>query len=252
MAPALSESRARLDVLMAEAGIAPSRARARDAILRGHVRVDGAVVTKPGQLVSPQATISQDDPASAYVSRAALKLVAGLDTFGLLVDGRTALDVGASTGGFTEVLLQRGARHVVAIDVGHDQMHPSLKDDPRVTCLEGLNARDLAREHLGGHAIDLVVCDVSFISMRLALPPALSLAESGADGVFLVKPQFEAGRAAIGKNGLLRDPSLGERIAADMATWLADEQGWPAHPPIPSPIEGGDGNREFLLVGRKA
>lgn len=252
MSPASPEPRVRLDLLLAETGLSPSRARARDSILRGHVRVDGECVTKPGQLVRADASVALDDPAARYVSRAALKLVAALDQFGINVAGRTALDVGASTGGFTEVLLERGAAHVLAIDVGHDQMHPSLKDDPRVSAIEGLNARELTREHLENRAVDLVVCDVSFISMRLALPPALALAEPGAEGVFLVKPQFEAGRDAIGKNGLLRDPSLGARIAEDMAVWLGETQGWQAHPHIPSPIEGGDGNREYLLVGRKA
>ena len=252
MASPSADTRVRLDLLLDETGRSPSRARARDSILRGHVRVDGEPVTKPGQLVRSDASITLTDPAAYYVSRAALKLAAGLDAFGIAVEGRTALDVGASTGGFTEVLLRRGAAHVVAIDVGHDQMHPSLKDDPRVSCLEGLNARELTAEHLGGHAIDLVVCDVSFISMRLALPPALALARAGADGVFLVKPQFEAGRDAIGKNGLLRDAALGQRIAEDMALWLRETEGWNAHPPVPSPIDGGDGNREYLLVGRKA
>ncbi|WP_062231606.1 TlyA family RNA methyltransferase [Aureimonas sp. N4] len=252
MAEIAPGARVRLDQLLAERGLAQSRARARDAILRGHVRVDGTAVSKPGQLVRADAELTLDDPAARYVSRAALKLVAGLDRFGIDVQGRTALDVGASTGGFTQVLLERGAAHVIAVDVGHDQLHPSLRNDPRVTLLEGLNARDLEAEHLQGRTVDLVVCDVSFISMTLALPPALRLARSGADGVFLVKPQFEAGRDAIGKNGLLRDSALGERIAKDMALWLAQEQGWIAEPPIASPIEGGDGNREYLVIGHKA
>lgn len=252
MTSASIETRVRLDILLAERGLTPSRARARDAILRGHVRVDGAIATKPGVVVSPDAVLSLDDPSLAYVSRAALKLVAALDHFGIDPTGRTALDVGASTGGFTQVLLERGAAHVVAIDVGHDQMHPDIRHDPRVTCVEGLNARELAREHLGGRAIDLLVCDVSFISMRLALPPALDLAEAGAEGVFLVKPQFEAGRDAIGKNGLLRDPGLGETIARDAAKWLKEQGNWLPQAPIPSPIEGGDGNLEYLLAGRKA
>lgn len=245
-------SRVRLDILIAERGLAASRARARDAILRGHVKVDGVLVNKPSLNVPPESEIVLDDPAADYVSRAGLKLEAALDAFAIAVEGRTALDLGASTGGFTEVLLRRGALHVVAIDVGHGQIHPRIAADPRVTSVEGLNARDLDADDLGGRAFDLLVCDVSFISMKLALPPALELARPGTDGIFLVKPQFEAGKEAIAKNGLLRDPDSAPGIAADLADWLGHQPGWTASQPIPSPIEGGDGNREFLLAGRKS
>ncbi|MEF2070430.1 TlyA family RNA methyltransferase [Consotaella sp. CSK11QG-6] len=243
--------RLRLDQILAERGLVGSRARARDTILRGHVRVDGAVATKPGQLVASDAAIVLDDPAGSYVSRAALKLQAALDGFGIEVAGRTALDVGASTGGFTQVLLQRGAAHVVAIDVGHGQLDADIEADPRVTAIEGLNARNLAREHLGGRAIERLVSDVSFISLKLALPPALALAEAGAIAVLLVKPQFEAGRAALGKGGLLRDPADGPRVAEDLRVWLDGQPGWRATGLMPSPITGGDGNAEFLLAGIK-
>lgn len=192
-----------------------------------------------------------EDPAGGYVARSALKLLAALDHFGLDVSGRTALDVGASTGGFTQVLLERGARHVVAIDVGHDQLHPQIAADPRVHPLEGLNARDLSREDLAGHAIDFIACDVSFISLTIALPPALALAEPGASGAFLIKPQFEAGRDAIGKNGLLRDPGEGARVAERLAAWLGTQPDWTATDPIPSPLPGGDGNMEYLVAGHK-
>lgn len=245
-------SRVRLDILVSDRGLAASRARARDAILRGHVKVDGLVVTKPSLNVAPQSEIVLDDPAADYVSRAGLKLEAALDAFGIDVAGRVALDVGASTGGFTQVLLKRGALHVVAIDVGHGQMHPSIAADNRVTSIEGLNARDLDESDLSGRTFDLLVCDVSFISMTLALPPALALAEPGADGVFLVKPQFEAGKEAIGKGGLLRDPDTAPKIAEDLAAWLDRQDGWRSCGLRPSPIEGGDGNREFLLAGRKS
>ncbi|WP_060606142.1 TlyA family RNA methyltransferase [Aureimonas altamirensis] len=244
--------RTRLDQFLADRGLSETRARARDAILRGHVRVDGVTAAKPGQLVSDASTVVVDDPAAAYVSRAALKLVAALDHFGLDIAGRVALDIGASTGGFTEVALGRGARHVVAIDVGHGQMHPRIAADPRVTRIDGLNARALSRPDLGGHRVDLVISDVSFISLKLALPPALSLAEPGALGIFLVKPQFEAGREAIGKGGLLKDRLQGETIARDMADWLETQDGWRPVGTTASPISGGDGNREYLLVGRKA
>lgn len=243
--------RLRLDELLVRRGLFATRSRARDAVARGAVRVDGRAVTKPGQPTGENAAIEIDDPARAYVSRAALKLIAGLDAFGLDPAGRIALDVGASTGGFTQVLLERGAAHVVALDVGYGQLDPGLAADPRVTALEKLNARDLTLDHLGGERPEFIVCDVSFISLKLALPPALDLAAPGAACVVLVKPQFEAGRAAIGKGGLLRDPEAGERIAVDLAAWLGAQAGWRALGIAPSPIEGGDGNREFLLVGMK-
>lgn len=242
----------RLDQLLVERGLFASRSRARDAIVRGTVQVDGVVVTKPGATISENTVINVDDPASAYVSRAALKLIAGLDHFAIDVKGSTALDIGASTGGFTQVLLERGADHVVAVDVGYGQLHDSLRADLRVSNLETLNARELTRDHLAGRRVDLVVSDVSFISLKLALPPALDLAEPGSHCVLLVKPQFEAGREAIGKGGILRDPKDGERVANDLRNWLDGLPGWEALGLCPSPIEGGDGNREFLLAGLKS
>ncbi len=241
----------RLDQLLVEKGLFATRSRARDAIVRGTVQVNGTVATKPGAAIAESAAINVDDPASTYFSRAALKLIAGLDHFEIPVAGRTALDIGASTGGFTQVLLGRGADHVVAVDVGHDQLHQSLRSNTRVTNLETLNARSLTRDHLLGRKIDLVVSDVSFISLKLALPPALDLAEPGAHCVLLVKPQFEAGREAIGKGGILRDLMDGERVANDLRNWLDGLPGWKALGLSPSPIEGGDGNREFLLAGLK-
>lgn len=246
------KNRIRLDQLLVEQGFFASRARARDAILRGTVSVGGMPASKPGQMTPSDAGISVDDPAQKYVSRAALKLVHALDAFGLDPNGSHALDLGASTGGFTQVLLERGATHVTAIDVGHGQIDAGLRADPRVTCIEGLNARDLTLADLGGSAPDFVTSDVSFISLRLALPPALALAAPGARGIFLVKPQFEAGREAIGKGGLLRDPESGRRIAQEMALWLGTNAGWQALGIEDSPIEGGDGNHEYLLAGAKA
>jgi len=246
-----SEKNLRLDQLLVELGRSATRSRARDAIQRGTVKVDGKSVTKPGQTVLRTAKIAVDDPASAYVSRAALKLIAALDHFDLDVKGRTALDIGASTGGFTQVLLERGANHVLAIDVGHDQLHETLRADPRVTNKEGLNARALELSHLDGRNVDCVVSDVSFISLKLALPPALAFAQKGAICALLVKPQFEAGREAIGKGGILRDPKDGERIAEELKSWLETQAGWRALGLCPSPIEGGDGNREYLLAGKK-
>ncbi|TFF19924.1 TlyA family RNA methyltransferase [Jiella endophytica] len=243
--------RTRLDASLVERGLVATRSRARDAILRGHVSVDGRIETKASLGVGADQQVTVNDPAGGYVSRAALKLAAGLDQFGIDPEERTALDIGASTGGFTQLLLERGAAHVVAIDVGHGQMHPTIAADPRVTLHENLNARELTRADLGGRAINLVVSDVSFISLTLALPPALALAEAGAEGIFLVKPQFEAGREAIGKGGLLRNPAEADTVAARLRDWLGSQTGWQALGLIPSPIAGGDGNREFLLHGRK-
>ncbi|MEZ5810736.1 MAG: TlyA family RNA methyltransferase [Rhizobiaceae bacterium] len=245
------QQRARLDQALVERGLFASRSRARDAVMRGTVTVDGAIVARPGQTVDPSSAIEVDDPAQRYVSRAALKLVAGLDHFSFDPAGTTALDIGASTGGFTQVLLERGAAHVVAIDVGHSQLDPAIAGDRRVTSIEGLNARDLKATHLNGQVPGFIVSDVSFISLKLALPQALALAVPGATGIFLVKPQFEAGREAIGKGGLPKDPAAGEAIAADLSAWLDRVPGWRSAGLRASPIAGGDGNREFLLGGVK-
>ncbi len=237
--------------MLVQRGLAPSRSRARDAILRGTVMLDGAVCRKPGIAAAESSGISINDPAGRYVSRAALKLIAGLDAFAFDPAGLNALDIGASTGGFTQVLLERGAAHVWAVDVGSGQLAAPLRSDPRVSNIEKLNARDLTMSDLGGQAPELVVSDVSFISLTLALPPALDLATAGASAVLLVKPQFEAGRDAIGKGGILRDPAEGERVAEALRGWLDRQPGWRATGLVPSPIEGGDGNREWLLGGVK-
>ncbi|MGQ3215128.1 MAG: TlyA family RNA methyltransferase [Shinella sp.] len=241
----------RLDQLLLNAGLVASRSRARDAISRGTVRVNGRVVTKPSSTFPASAVIEIDDPAQAYVSRAALKLKAALDEFGLDPAGLDCLDIGASTGGFTDILLERGAAHVIAVDVGHDQLHPRLRADERITNYEGLNARVLDEDDLEGRTIGAVVSDVSFISLKLALPPALTFAEPGAFCVLLVKPQFEAGREAISKAGLLKDPESAPAVAAELERWLTEDMGWQSLGLIPSPITGGDGNVEFLLGGRK-
>ncbi len=243
-------ARSRLDLALVARGLVPTRAKARDAILRGCVTVEGQVTTAPSAPVAGDAEIAVDDPAGRYVSRAALKLVAGLDRFGYAPEGRVALDIGASTGGFTEVLLERGAMRVHAVDVGHGQLHPRLADDPRVVAHEGMNARHLDPAAIAG-PIDAVVADVSFISLRLALPPALALAAPGAWGVFLVKPQFEVGREHIGKGGLVRDADVARRSGEAIVGWLEGEEGWTVDGLADSPLPGGDGNREFLLGARK-
>jgi 23S rRNA (cytidine1920-2'-O)/16S rRNA (cytidine1409-2'-O)-methyltransferase len=213
--------------------------------------VYGRLTAKPALAVEACAAIAIDDPAAGYVSRGALKLIAALDRFGYSPAGRTALDLGASTGGFTQVLLERGAPKVFAVDVGHGQLDAKLAADPRVISREGVNARDLTAEELGetgnSRVIGAIVADVSFISLKLVLPPALALASDDAWGIFLVKPQFEVGREALGKGGIVRDPGAGERAAADIAQFLERDMGWRVGGVILSPIEGGDGNREFLI-----
>ncbi|ANM15898.1 hemolysin protein TlyA [Rhizobium sp. N541] len=248
--PMSDQNSQRLDQLLVSRGLFASRSRARDAVQRGTVRIAGQVVTKAGALIGDDADIAIDDPAQDYVSRAALKLASALEHFRLDPAGHHCLDIGASTGGFTEVLLQRGARHVTAIDVGHGQMHPRIAADPRVTNKEGLNARNLTADDIGEPAT-FIVSDVSFISLKLALAPALDIAEAGAVAVLLVKPQFEAGREAIGKGGLLKDPSSAPAVAAELARWFTEDRGWNSLGLIPSPIAGGDGNQEYLLAGLK-
>ncbi|MTH96303.1 TlyA family RNA methyltransferase [Roseibium sp. RKSG952] len=244
-------SRQRLDQYLVDTGHFETRSRARDAILRGTIRVNGTLADKPSAKIQPDATIRIEDPAARYVSRAALKLLAGLDAFGIDPENRICLDIGASTGGFTQVLLERGAQKVHAIDVGHGQLHASLASDPRLVRQDGLNARDLTAANLDQDAPALLVSDVSFISLTLALPPALALAAPGAEGVFLVKPQFEAGRDKIGKGGLV-DPEVARETANRLRDWLAGMVGWQAGGLIPSPVKGGDGNLEWLLFGKKA
>ena len=242
------DERGRLDRLLVERGHFATRARARDAILRGTVTVDGRLATKPALPCDPAASVRVADPAAAYVSRAALKLKAALSAFDVPVRDAICLDLGASTGGFTQVLLEAGAATVHAVDVGHGQMAPPLRDDGRVRLTEGLNARDLKAADLGGARPSVIVCDVSFISLRLALPPALALAAPGGHLVALVKPQFEVGRERIGKGGLVR-PDDAQAAAGDLAAWLDARPGWTGRGVIPSPVAGSDGNAEFLLGG---
>ena len=240
-------ARQRLDELLVARGFYPSRSRARDAVLRGTIRIAGSPASKPAQMVAADAVITIADEAQHYVSRAALKLKHGLEHFGISASGCHALDIGASTGGFTQVLLEQGAAHVTAIDVGHGQM---MVDDPRVTLIEGLNARDLSREHLA-HPVDLVVCDVTFISLKLALPSALALAEPGAVLVALIKPQFEVGRDALGKGGIVSDSAEQQRVCREISDFIASH-GWTVLGLAPSPIAGGDGNIEFLIAAQNA
>lgn len=240
----------RLDQFLVDHGYFESRARARDAILRGTVRVNGAPATKPSQKVQDGTAIGLDDPAARYVSRAALKLLKGLEVFGFDPSAKVCLDIGASTGGFTQVLLEAGANRVHAIDVGHDQLSEKIAADPRVTRKDGLNARSLTLADLEGQRPQFLVSDVSFISLKLALPPALDLAEPGAHGIFLVKPQFEAGRERLGKGGLVA-PDVAEQVADELRVWMDAQPSWSVSGLVPSPIKGGDGNTEYLLGAQK-
>jgi 23S rRNA (cytidine1920-2'-O)/16S rRNA (cytidine1409-2'-O)-methyltransferase len=235
----------RLDILLSERGLVTTRERARALILAGQVKVNGAVVSKAGTPVPDDASIDLVTPDHPYVGRGGIKLAHALDVFAIAVTGRTALDVGASTGGFTDVLLQRGAASVVALDVGRGQLDWRLRNDPRVIVREGVNARALS----GGdvpHAVDLVTIDVAFISLRHifpALPPVLA---PGADVVALVKPQFEAGRDQVGRGGIVTDPSVHEAVLTQV-TSAAVESGFSRLAMTPSPITGAEGNREFFL-----
>jgi 23S rRNA (cytidine1920-2'-O)/16S rRNA (cytidine1409-2'-O)-methyltransferase len=238
----------RADQLLVEMGLMPSRARAQAEILAGHVRAGGKIVRKPSDVLPGDAEIAVDN-ANPYVSRGALKLVAALDALQIDLAGRCVLDLGASTGGFTQVALMRGARHVTALDVGHGQLHAALRDDPRITLVEGVNARDLTSAHLPERP-DAILADLSFISLSLALPPALTLAAPRAVLIALIKPQFEAGRAHIGKGGIVRDAQVHEEVCERMAAFLL-AAGWRVLGLIESPVLGGDGNKEFLIGARR-
>jgi len=243
-------SRTRLDQELEARGLLPSRARARDAILRGTVTVNGAVASKPNQQVGPGDVIVLDDPAARYVSRAALKLVAGLEAGSIDPGGKICLDLGSSTGGFTQVLLERGAVRVYAVDVGHDQLHETVKADPRVVSLEGINGRDLTPE-LIPEPVALIVSDVSFVSILKVIDPVLALAAPGAEAVLLIKPQFEVGRDHIGKGGIVTD----EAAVAAAVTRIVDHlaaAGWAHRYSVPSPIAGGDGNHEIVAGFRRS
>jgi 23S rRNA (cytidine1920-2'-O)/16S rRNA (cytidine1409-2'-O)-methyltransferase len=237
----------RADVALVERGFFESRAKAREAIEAGLVAADGRRVTKPSAPLADDAQIVASAPYP-WVSRGGVKLAHALDVFGVDPSGLFCLDVGSSTGGFTDVLLARGARHVVAVDVGHDQLHEKLRRDPRVTSLEGQDARTLTRAQLP-EAPALIVMDASFISLGALLPNVLSLAAPQATLVALIKPQFEAGRAA-NKKGVVRD----DKVHADVcAKSRADIEAldWRVADVIASPIEGGDGNREFLICAAR-
>ena len=240
--------RKRADLLLVERGHFDSRAKAQAAIAAGLVSADGKPVRKASETLEEDVAI-EAQAAFPFVSRGGVKLAHVLDAFAVPVEGRVALDVGASTGGFSDVLLRRKVAKVYAVDVGRGQLHPSLRDDRRLISLEGLDARQLDRS-LVPDAIDLVVADVSFISLALVLPAVLTLAGSRADLAVLIKPQFEAGRERVGKGGVVRDEAVHAEVCDRIASLVTD-LGWKVRGIVPSPIDGGDGNREFLLAAER-
>ncbi len=239
----------RLDALLVHKGLVESREKARALILAGQVDVGGHGAQKAGTMVNVDTEVRVIGPDHPWVSRGGLKLVQALDAFGIDVTGAMALDIGASTGGFTDVLLQRGARHVIALDVGHSQLHWKIRSDPRVTVIEGANARHLVRADLPGlgEGANIVTIDVSFISLGLIFPVLPPLIAPGARIIALVKPQFEAGRKDVGKKGVVSDPEVHTRVVASV-TALAADIGLERRGLVDSPITGAQGNKEFLML----
>ena len=241
----MATTRPRLDVVLVDLGLAPTRERARALILAGQVTIDGQVVSKAGAPVKADAHVELAAPDHPYVGRGGVKLAGALDAFHVDPQGRRALDVGASTGGFTDVLLQRGASSVIAIDVGRGQLDWRLRNDPRVLVHEGVNARMLTARDVP-HAVSLVTIDVAFISLRHILPSLPPFLDPGGDVVALVKPQFEAGREEVGKRGIVSDPAVHDAVIARV-TEAAAACGLSRIAMAPSAITGATGNQEFFL-----
>jgi 23S rRNA (cytidine1920-2'-O)/16S rRNA (cytidine1409-2'-O)-methyltransferase len=242
-------SKLRLDQALVERGLAESRAKAQALVLAGVVFSGEKRLDKPGTSIAADLPIEVRGQPHPYVSRGGLKLQRALEAFAIDPAGKIALDVGASTGGFTDLLLQRGATKVYAVDVGHGQLAWKLRTDPRVVVLERFNIRNISREQVPD-PIDLIVCDVSFIGLEKALPAALALAAPGAWLATLIKPQFEVGKGQVGKGGIVRDPALHEEVCQRIEAWVLAQPGWQVVGIVPSPIKGADGNREFLLGAR--
>lgn len=238
----------RADQLLVDTGLAESRARAQALILAGLVFDGTRRIDKASDMVPDGHALTLKGQDHPYVSRGGLKLAKGLDAFALDPAGLVAIDVGASTGGFTDVLLQRGAAKVYAVDVGHGQLAWKLRTDPRVVVLERTNARALTAAEIP-EPVDLVVCDASFISLMTVLPAALALTKPNAHLVTLIKPQFEVGKGQVGKKGVVRDPALHEEVCARAQLWLSSLPGWRVLGVVESPITGPEGNKEFLLCG---
>ena len=242
----MSSLRERLDVELVRRGLVATRARARDAVKRGLVFIDGEIATKPAHLIGPDQDLSVAAEAIKWVSRAGSKLEAALDHFGFDAKDRIALDAGASTGGFSQVLLQYGASRVYAVDVGRGQLHLDLRDHPALLSLEGVDVRELTSDEVPV-PVGCITCDVSFISVTKVLPNILSFAAPNAWLVILIKPQFEVGRTALGKGGVVRDERAQISAVEKVENSVARMPGWQVCGVIASPITGGDGNREYLL-----
>jgi 23S rRNA (cytidine1920-2'-O)/16S rRNA (cytidine1409-2'-O)-methyltransferase len=239
----------RADQLVADRGLAESRSKAAALILAGLVFTGEKRVAKPGDNLAADAPLARRGQDHPWVSRGGLKLAHGLAHFGFPVTDRIAIDVGASTGGFTDVLLANGAARVYAVDVGHGQLAWKLRQDPRVVVLEKTNARHLTETQIP-EPVGAVVCDASFIGLETVLPAALSLAAPGAWAIALIKPQFEVGPARVGKGGVVRDPALHEKVCNRIRDWLGQRSGWIVAGITESPITGPEGNREFLIGAR--
>lgn len=244
----MTGGRRRADLVLVGRGVFDSRARAQAAIAAGLVRADGALVRKPSDVIAEEATI-EASPAHPYVSRGGVKLAAALDAFAINPQGWTCLDVGASTGGFTDLLLRRGAARIHAVDVGRGQLHPALAADSRVTSLEATDIRQ-AQAWLPKGAFDLVTVDVSFVSLKLILPHLIQYMKDASQLILLIKPQFEVGPRGLGRGGIVRDAAL-RRVSAEDIRALVADLGFRVQDVIPSPICGGDGNQEFLLGARR-
>jgi 23S rRNA (cytidine1920-2'-O)/16S rRNA (cytidine1409-2'-O)-methyltransferase len=243
--------KARLDSVLVERGLAESRTKAQALIMAGLVFSGDRRLDKPGQPVAGDAALEVRGQDHPWVSRGGVKLAHGLDRFAIDPAGAVALDIGASTGGFTDVLLARGAARVYAVDVGHGQLAWKLRTDTRVVVIERTNARHLTRAEIP-EPVDLIVCDASFIGLETVLPAPLALAAPGAHLVALIKPQFEVGPGQVGKGGVVRDPALHEAVCARIAAWLGAQPGWTVLGIEESPITGPEGNKEFLIAARRA
>ncbi len=239
----------RLDQALVERGLASSRSKAQALISDGCVLLNGSAVRKASQKVQEDSHLSITGPNDDWVGRGALKLSAALEYFQIDPANMIAADIGASTGGFCEVLLRQNVRKIYAVDVGRDQLHPRIKNDPRVIDLSGVNAKGITADVIPDQ-LNLVVSDVSFISLKKALPATLQLCLNGAVLLALVKPQFEAGREHIGKGGIVRNEQIQEQVRADLANWINTQPGWQSLGTTKSPITGSDGNQEFLLGAR--
>jgi len=241
--------RTRLDVELVERGLAETRAAAQRLVMAGLVFSGERRLDKAGQSIAADTALEVRGQPHPFVSRGGLKLAKALDHFAIPVQGRIALDVGSSTGGFTDCLLQRGAAKVYAVDVGTNQLAWKLRSDPRVISMEKTNIRGIARAKIP-EPIELIVCDASFIGLRTALPAALALAVPGGHLVALIKPQFEVGKGRVGKGGIVREPELHQEVCDTISAWLGEQKSWRVLGVTESPITGAEGNKEFLIAGR--